>query len=162
MKVEKSHLKILNELYIIETNGAGGGGASIPRKVLTCRKSGQNPWKSGKIPENLGKMAPKIPAKMATKVVWLQKMAPKVSRKTHEDLFFGAHTKKGLRDHCWWIFVGNSRTNKFGEIRTKIPRTLLSWYPIQILEQILSHLDSLTTGSLIISQQRKTTLVGPI
>jgi len=48
MKMEKSHLKILNELYIIETNGAGGGGASIPRKVLTCRKSGQNPWKSGK------------------------------------------------------------------------------------------------------------------
>ena len=57
---------------------------------------------------------------MTSNIVWLQKMAPKVCRKTHEDLF-GGHTKKGLNDLCGRECVGKSCTKnvlgKFGEIR---------------------------------------------
>jgi len=66
----------------------------------------------------------KIRVKMAPNIVWLQKMAPKVCRKTHEDLF-GGHTKKGLNDLCGRECVGKTCTKnvleKFGEIRVKNP-----------------------------------------
>jgi len=73
-----------------------------------------------------------IRVKMTPNVAWLQNMAPKVCRKTHEDLFAG-HTKKGLNDLCGREFAGKSCTKtfqlfkKFGEIRAKIlriPKTL--------------------------------------
>ena len=86
----------------------GAGGASAPPKVLICRISGQNPrnfwqnpWKSGQNPEISGQN-PEISwqnprnSKMASTVVWLQKMAPNICRKTDEVLF-GGHTKKGLK-----------------------------------------------------------------
>ena len=41
----------------------------------------------------------KICAEMTPNVAWLQKMAPKVFRKTHEYVFRG-HTKNGLNDLC--------------------------------------------------------------
>jgi len=44
----------------------------------------------------------KIRAKIASNVVWLQKMAPNVYRKTHEDLFFwGGHIKKRSLWYLW-------------------------------------------------------------
>jgi len=49
--------------------------------------------------ENLGKI-PENPGKMAPNVAWLQKIASKACRKTHEDLFWRSHQKKVL------IFVG--------------------------------------------------------
>jgi len=53
-------------------------------------------------------------------------MVPKVCRKTHEDKFFGGHTKKGLNDLCGGKFVDKSSTNnfsgKFREIRAKVLR----------------------------------------
>ena len=64
----------------------------------------------------------KIRLNMAPNLAWLQKMAPKVCRKSHE----GGHTKKGLHDLRGREFVGKSCTKKFswkfGEIRAKILR----------------------------------------
>jgi len=54
----------------------------------------------------------KIRVKMTPNIAWLQKMAPKVCRKTHEELF-GGHTKKGLNDLCGREFVGKSCTKIF-------------------------------------------------
>jgi len=71
----------------------------------------------------------KIRVKMTPNIAWLQKIAPKFCRKTHEDLF-GGHTKKGLNYLCGREFVGKSCTKlfgEFGEIRAKIlriPKTL--------------------------------------
>jgi len=69
----------------------------------------------------------KMRAKMAPNVVWFQKIAPNISRKTHEDLF-GAHTKKGLHDlwSLWEKFcrqVPQNFSSKFRKILAKILRT---------------------------------------
>jgi len=65
--------------------------------------------------ENLGKKG--------SNVVWLEKMAPKVCIKIHEDLFFEVTPKRGLHDFCGWKYIGRSCTKsfsgKFGEIRGK-------------------------------------------
>jgi len=53
-----------------------------------------------------------ICAKMTPNVAWLQKLVPKVCRKTHEDVF-GHHTKKSLNDLCWREFVDKSCTKNF-------------------------------------------------
>ena len=67
----------------------------------------------------------KIHMKMAPNLAWLQNMAPKICRKSHEDLSWG-HTKKGLHDLRWREFVGQSCTKnfswKFGKIQAKILR----------------------------------------
>ena len=64
----------------------------------------------------------KIRVKIAPNIVWLQKMARKVCRKTPEDLF-GGHTKKGLDDLCGRECVGKictkSFSETFGETRAK-------------------------------------------
>ena len=66
----------------------------------------------------------KIGVKIAPKVAWLQKMAPKVCRKTNEDRFWKSH--QSLNDLCGREFVGKSCTKNssgmFGEIRAKILR----------------------------------------
>jgi len=73
----------------------------------------------GKFLKNLGKI-PENPGKMAPNVVWLQKMAPKVCKKSHED-FFGVTSQLFLRGHTkirpswplWENFIGKSCTNTF-------------------------------------------------
>jgi len=55
----------------------------------------------------------KIRAKMAPNVVWLQKMAPNVCRKTQDDLLGEVTPKKGLHDLCGKIFGRKSRTKSF-------------------------------------------------
>jgi len=42
----------------------------------------------------------KIRVKIASKVVWLQKMVPKVCTKTREDVFLEVTSKRGLHDLC--------------------------------------------------------------
>jgi len=67
---------------------------------------------------------PKICVKMAPNLAWLQNMAPKVRRKSHEP--FLEITPKSLHDLRGIEFVDTSCTKnfswKFGEIRTKILR----------------------------------------
>ena len=76
--------------------------------------------------ENLGKKG--------SNVVWLEKMAPKVCIKIHEDLFFEVTPKRGLHDFCGWKYIGRSCTKsfsgKFGEIRGKsfAPQTFACSY----------------------------------
>jgi len=60
------------------------GGKCTP-KVLICRKSGQNPWKSGQ-------KSLKIQAKMVPKCCL--EIAPNVCRKTNEDLVLEVTPKK--------------------------------------------------------------------
>ena len=43
----------------------------------------------------------KIWVRTPPKVAWLQKMAPKVCRKTHEDLFWRSHQKKVFKWSLW-------------------------------------------------------------
>jgi len=77
-----------------QNSGVGGGGAGVassPPKVLICRKSGQNSWK-------IWAKSLKIRKKIAPNVVWLQKMAPTVCKKSHED-FFGVTSQLFLRWH---------------------------------------------------------------
>jgi len=65
----------------------------------------------------------KIRVKIAPNVVWLQKLAPKVCIKTHEELFLVVTPKRDLHDLCGRKFVSKSCTKnfsgKFGEIRAK-------------------------------------------
>ena len=64
---------------------------------------------------------------MAPNVVWLQKMALNICRKTHEPLSVGGHTKKRSSWSLWEkICRQTSHKNfsgKFGEIEAKILRT---------------------------------------
>ena len=55
----------------------------------------------------------KTQAKMAPNVIWIQKMAPNVCRKTHEDLFSKTYIKKDFHDPCGSKYVGNSRTKTY-------------------------------------------------
>ena len=106
----------------MKSSGIGGGGASAPPKSFNLLKI----WATSL----------KIRVKMAPNVVWLQKMAPKVCRKTREDLF-GGHTKKCLNDLCGRECVVKSCTKnfsgQFGEIRAKIlhnPKNLPTHQPM--------------------------------
>jgi len=60
---------------------------------------------------------------MVPNVVCLQKTAPNFWRKTHEDLLFGDHTKKGFHDLCGRKFVAKSHTKtlwaNLGKFRQK-------------------------------------------
>jgi len=63
----------------------------------------ENRWKSET-------KSPKTLAEMTPNVLWLQKIASNICRKTNEERFFGSHTKKGFHDLCGKKFVGRSRT----------------------------------------------------
>ena len=56
----------------------------------------------------------KIRVEMAPNLAWLQKMAPEVCRKSHEDPFRRSH-QIGLHDLCGRAFVGKSYTKAFRE-----------------------------------------------
>jgi len=93
-----------------QTSGVGGWGAGVqthPQKFWFVENPAKIPENVGKKSENLGKIAEnpnKIPkhlgkilenlGKMAPNVVWLQKMAPKVCRKTNEDHFLEVTPQK--------------------------------------------------------------------
>jgi len=107
-----------------------------PQKVLICWKSWPNPWKCcqnsenlGKIPENpnkIPKYLSKIPenlGKMVPNVVWLQKMAPNVCRKTSEDHLLGGHTTKMVGKSCTTTFLAS--LGKFGQKSFAPPRICL-------------------------------------
>ena len=69
-----------------------------PGKILeNVDKNSENfdkiPENPNKIPKYLGKISENL-GKMAPNVVWLQKMAPKVCRKTSEDHFWGVTPQK--------------------------------------------------------------------
>ena len=66
----------------------------------------------------------KIRAKMAPNVIWIQKMAPNVCRKTHEDVFFGSSHQKRFSWSLWeqicWQQSHKNLSGIFLEVRAKI------------------------------------------
>jgi len=85
----------------MKSSGVGGGSAgsqAYPQKF----------W----FAENLGKSL-NTWLKIAPNVVWLQKMAPTICIKIHEDLFFELTPKRGLHDLCGRKFAGKSCTKTF-------------------------------------------------
>jgi len=83
------------------------GAASALPKVLICQKSGQIPENLRKIPENLYKIPKNLgkisknPGKMVPNVMYLQKLAPNICRKT-------SHTKSSHQTKVFMIFVGEN------------------------------------------------------
>ena len=95
----------------MKSSGVGGGSAgsqAYPQKF----------W----FAENLGKSL-NTWLKIAPNVVWLQKMAPTICIKIHEDLFFRAYTKKKSSWSLWEKIcrqkLHKNISGKFGEIRAK-------------------------------------------